>query len=235
VTVFDANEYLEKGEQIHARLTDKRINLPLDDFIRTLGRRNRQPLLRNFAGGELEYARLAIKSAVASANANFAARRLSELTTKDLGVLSKLVSKLMTDVVPQLEEAGKLIRRMGHVQQYYQDLEFEPFRDLHDTLVRLALKIREVEPTSRRLYAERRQNVGDVWKIAFVGALFRPWRELTGGNPQPDGPFLEFVEAAWCSLSPNQPYVPFERAIRTAKAKWRDSAGPEVSGPPPKR
>jgi hypothetical protein len=224
--------HLDDIGQVEARLSDH-INLPLDDFIEKLGKRTRRPFLRNFAGHQFKFVRLALLSAVAGANLNISARPLSELTTEDLRSLSKLLSRLEKNVVPELNDAIGLIGRMHDLQQIYQDLNFKPFRDLDDALIRLVLAIKEMAPTSRQIYAERRQTVGDIWRIAFAGGLFPAWRELTGGNPQPDGLFLEFVEAAWNTLSPDQPDVNFVSAIRTAKAKWKDSGPPAVSGPPP--
>lgn len=222
MTVFDPDKIQsqEQVSQVTARLVDEAIPLPLDDFIRDLANNSKRRLsLREFAGRELTFARTAVRRSFFGACLMVGARRFSEATTDQLSALAVL----LRGVAPKLEKAISLIGRMGENQNEHQDLDFRPFGDLQDSILRVQMAIRKVEPLSRQLSVNRSQNAGNVWRISFVGGLFQPWRELTGGSPQPNGPFVEFVESAWRSLSSEQPDVPFERAIKTAKKAWQDS------------
>jgi hypothetical protein len=224
VTVFDpTNSSPGEIDRIYDRLRDERLTLPLDGFIRNLSKRTKKPILRNLAGNQFTFARLAVNDALAEGCLSAQGRIFSEMTTVHLAPLTKILKR----VTPQLEEAVRRIAQIREVQIVYPDLDAAPFEDL----ARALLTIKDVTPLLRQLYEQRRQNAGDVWRINFVGGLFGPWRELTGGNPQPSGPFLEFVEAAWHSFSPDQPDVPFERPIRTAKSRCQDCRQPVVSGP----
>jgi hypothetical protein len=218
VNIFDYD--LEK---VAACLTNKRASLSLDRFVRRLAERTSAPRLRNFAGHEFTYARLAVHAAFCAACERAAARPFFEMTTKDMKSLLGSLEK----ATPHLNAAIQRITLIRDLQITCPDLDPTSFQDL----ARALLNIRDFTPFLRNEYIGRTQNVGNVWLISFVEGLFEPWRELTGGNPRPDGLFLDFVEAAWKSLAPNQPHVNFQSAIRTAKSKWRDCGPPKVSAP----
>jgi hypothetical protein len=219
VNIFD----LDHQEKVAARLKNNRSSLPLDVFVRRLAERTSAPRLRNFAGHEFTYARFAVHAAFCAACERAEARWFFEMTTEDMKSLLDSLEKAK----PHLNAAIKRIAFIRDQQITSPDLDPSPFPDL----ARALLNIRDFTPILRNEYIGRTQNVGNVRLISFVEGLFEPWRELTGRNPRPDGLFLDFVEAAWDSLAPNQPYVNFQSAIRTAKSKWRDCGPPKVSAP----
>jgi hypothetical protein len=232
VIVFDpaAIKSFDEIEPFKARLSNERSPLPLDDFIRTLGDNTSLPILQECGGSRVLFARKATIGALTALLALQAWDEIFDFRTEQL----KSLYKLLESLDPQLREAQRLLNRLATGLDKG-DSDFKPYRDLYDALNRLLPAIKNAAPLSRRLYADHRRNKGSRWRQAFVGALFEPWVKLTGRKPQPKGLFLGFVDAAWQSLSPDQPDVHFERAIMTEKSKWQERTPPPDRGPSKKR
>jgi hypothetical protein len=136
-------------------------------------------------------------------------------TTKDLG----------PSIVAKIDD---LCREVQFLLEASQDFEV----DLPD-LAKLAKALSDTSELLERMlpridqsHAVVSQNAGHPWRIAFVTSLFAAWWRLTGRDPQKSGPFADFVEAAWQSLSvKTMPAVEWESAIVTAKRRadygWR--------------
>jgi hypothetical protein len=76
-------------------------------------------------------------------------------------------------------------------------------RDIAEALGHTQVLLEYTRPAVTNRHLELSQFAGDVWRRNFVTRLFVGWWNLTGRDPVPSaGPFQVFVEAAWCSLSP---------------------------------
>lgn len=210
MSIFDFNK--KSLDQVKSRLADTGIPLPLDDFIRGLSERTRRPILRDVLPSPIEFARHSTARAFFQACLNIGARQLTDYKAREL----RLLHKRMKSLQPRMGDTINHISRLRDAHSAFEEFDFVPFAKLEDALLR-ALWASEAAETLSKNILRARENVGRVWKLGFVSGLFDPWRELTGGTPQPKGPFLEFVQSAWLSLAPNQRHEDFESAIKTAK------------------
>jgi len=192
------------------RLSNERLLLPLDEFVTALSDSTNLPILQDFRGSRTLFARMATISALMAILRIQAWDELFYLRTEQV----KRLYKLLDPLDPTLREAQDLLARLADLD----DGDMNPYRNLEDAVNRLFLAKEAAAPLSRRMHADHRRNKGHRWRQAFVGALCEPWEKLTGRKPtsnEYERSFLGLVEAAWHSLSPDQPDVPFARAIRT--------------------
>jgi hypothetical protein len=213
-----------------------RPSLPIDSFIRGLVERKRAPTIRcpeelrdqhPLGGCPYAVARTGVAHAVFHAHyrtfvdehrvaANSALRQFSANAAKVREMLSEMVGQISTILRAQ-ERA------------FEAELAELPLLRESDRLLRAMLAVRALEKPFADLYQRRSQNEGNVWRIHFVSSLFGTWWQLTGCDPSTTGPFVEFLDDAWNSISDNTlPEISWDRAIRTAKDRLRTEFGDET-------
>jgi hypothetical protein len=208
--------------------------LPIDDFIATFADRTRKPRLRSPAEltcyrlGECPYAMA--RSGVSMA-IEFATLKKDFIEAQRTFTTSKL--KDLKGDLPALEkELLKVISHIsaiGYSQEQYAELDWKAFRTLQDHFLATVITIQASMPKIESLHLERSQYRGNLWRQAFVGSLFHSWWALASSDPSSNSaPFLDFVQACWLSLSPDDlPEVSWESAIDSCLRKdsekwWRD-------------
>jgi hypothetical protein len=70
--------------------------------------------------------------------------------------------------------------------------------------------------TQRQSFQHDRRSKADVWRLTFCADLGFLWRALTGANPARTDPFINFVAAAYESLSDELDPVAWEHVVRRA-------------------
>jgi hypothetical protein len=210
--------------------------LPIDEFVTTLAGRNRKPRLltpddlRRHRLGACPYAmaRSGVAAAIEFATVKDDLEDLKAYTTFKLGGLKTELPALES----KLRSAISHISSIGKSQEFFHEFDNGALNILADRLILALVSIRETLPWIESHHLERSQHRGNLWRQAFVGSLFNTWWTLTNSDPSPSsGPFLEFIEKSWLSLSPEDlPEVSsWESPIRTClrsdpERSWRREA-----------
>jgi hypothetical protein len=217
-------------------------SLPIDNFITSFVERTRKPRLRSpveltcYPLGECPYAMArsgvsrAIKFAFLKNNFFEVPRAFTTAKLKDL-------KKGLPSLERTLFKVASYISAIAVSQEQFEEFsenDWRPFRTLEYHLLAAAMSIQAAMPQIRSLHLERSQFRGIVWRHAFVSSLFGSWWLLTGSDPSSrSAPFLEFVQACWLSLSPDEdlPDLGWEGAIATclknASEKWWCDMSPD--------
>lgn len=212
--------------------------LPVDRFVTELRKRTRAPKLRS-PEDLSKLSELACPYAIARDGILWAATHATirlhqnglrpsvtaamEQFSKDVGdgiaVIQKLYGALST--IYQAQEHA--------FDPAVDELSETPLRDA-DYLLATHSMLQRLEEPLHRLYVQRSQRVGNIWRIEFAKSLFRVWWLLTGEDPTPQGQFVEFVDDAYQSLADSLPEMSWESAINTAlkhaKLEHGDDARP---------
>lgn len=251
VTVFDPLTALSSMKDIDQRLFPGRCRslpdnwqigrkpvaaLPIDDFITDMRCRTRKPLLRDpddmgrYTLGACSYAmaRSSVAWAFYKAGVQLELNDLAGKTTSSIGRLKDDLEALRS----QLLFVSGQIKEIADVQIQYQEYSnFGLLRDLSDLAIRTEFAIAKSLPIIKSDFLERSQYQGELWRQFFVASLSGAWWRLTGGDPSPTGPFIEFVEASWASLSDDVAPAAWESVIKTIKKRgagsfpWREDPG----------
>jgi hypothetical protein len=209
--------------------------LPIDEFITNLAGRKRKPLIRSSDElgrdrlGECPYAiaRAGVAKAIWFATVNDELQDLKAYTTSKLGDLKTELPALESKLLSAISH----INSIGRSQELYQEFDGGKLSILGERLFATLYTIRETLPWIESHHLERSQHRGNLWRQAFVGSLFYTWWNLTNSDPSSSsGPFLEFVEKSWLSLSPNDlPEASWDSAIKTClrrdpeRSWWRET------------
>jgi hypothetical protein len=208
--------------------------LPIDEFITSLKARRRLPKLRS-----LEDLRCSVaKDCPYKLACPYAAARESVVDAVQLAGTGTMLNDNRIDTNEALkafsERADRVRRQLVELCSYVNTIQQSIEHVIIDELSELPLKkvgylygaymaIEDLKEAFTRMYRQRSQNAGNVWQIRFVSALFPCWSCLTGTEPSPTGPFLDFVEAAWQSLSEDElPEGKWDSAIKTAKSRAKE-------------
>jgi hypothetical protein len=206
--------------------------LPIDEYIAILAARKRKPLVRSpdvlsrFRLGKCPYAvaRSGVAQAISFATFKQDIESLRALTTSKLRDLKTELPALESALL----SAIKHITSIGSSQELHEELDFGNLLILQNALLAALVTVEHLMPEIRALHLERSRHRGNLWRQSFVGSLFYTWWILTDSDPSSSSaPFLEFVEACWSSLSPNNlPEVSWESAVDSAlgrgskRASW---------------
>ncbi|RXG92274.1 hypothetical protein [Bradyrhizobium vignae] len=138
----------------------------------------------------------------------------------------KRFAKKAEELCDQIAEAARELDLIATAQEhaYEPELEGVPLLREMDRLLRAHSAVENLRAPLTRLYLQRSQNAGDIWRISFASSLFRTWWQLTARDPSTTKPFTSFLDAAWQSLSADElPFVKsWESAIETARARARN-------------
>ncbi|WP_315747584.1 MULTISPECIES: hypothetical protein [unclassified Bradyrhizobium] len=204
--------------------------LPIDRFVTELTERRRPPnlrrpdeLLRHHVLGACPYAvaRAEVARAVLNASVCYDTdqrRDKAIAAMKDASDLLKASRTSLVTILDLLMRVDENAKEFGFVS----DVDGLSLAEKADDIARL---LELGDPLYHAYVRLSRQAAAKVWRIAFAGALFRSWWILTGRDPSTSDLFLNFLDAAWESLSSDAGEQNWESAIRTARTRAREEHG----------
>jgi hypothetical protein len=206
--------------------------LPIDKYVTDLSHRPRAPKLRPaheltvFQADGCPYliARDGTSHAAFHAHYRTFANEHRVVANEALKSFAKDARKVRN----QMTEMYRHIQTILQAQENAYDPDVDPLSLLErgDHLFRAISTIEQLQQPVAEIYRRRSQGSGNVWRISFTAALFRPWWVLTGRDPSATEAFYGFLDAAWDSLSDHPlPELDWESAISTAKLRLEKENG----------
>jgi hypothetical protein len=208
------------------RWTEPSPAFPIDEEVTALRKRERPPKLRDKRHMGVPcpywYARFMVAGAADMAEREAAEPAASRRRAADQWAS---LAKESASLAKQLSRRFGASPPWGRVVFFNERFPSEApasITQAYENIARAVLALLEIEQYARSRRRLLINTQGNIWRLTFAAALGLAWRALTGMNPANSTPFVDFVSAAWNSLSDDPEPVAWERHVRRA---IRDYAG----------